>query len=216
MNNFSPSVRENVPYSIVGAVDGTTLTYEPSRPLNAPEKLAAGEVASFYSDEVFVVKSQDSKHPFHVNVYMTGSTYGSGTGQRTTGDPDFVNVPPTAQYLDRYVFFTDFTFPDTTLTVVRKKTAKGFMPVELDCGGEIPNFQPLGSSGQYEFAWVKLTTGFVPQKISTGTCSYGRQEAKSTGPFGITVWGMAIDASYGYVGGTGLRPVNDAQPPAVK
>jgi hypothetical protein len=217
--SFSSNVREMVPYSIVGAVDGTTLTYEPARPLNAPETITAGKSVSFITDELFVVKSQDSKHPFHVNAYMTGSTYGGGTGSRTTGDPDFVNVPPTAQYLDRYVFFTDFTFPDTTLTVVRRKTATGFVPVELACGGEITDFRPLGTSGQYEYAWVKLTTGFVPQKISptgTGECSYGRQEARSTGPFGITVWGMGIDASYGYVGGTGLRPINDAPLPVVK
>jgi IgGFc binding protein len=214
--SFSPNVREKVPYTIVGGADGTTLTYDPARPLNAPETIGAGESVSFITDSLFVVKSQDSKHPFHVNVYMTGANYGGGSGGRTLGDPDFVNVPPTDQYLDRYVFFTDFTFPETSLTLVRRKTANGFMPVKLDCGGEIMNFQPLGSSGQYEFAWVKLTSGFQPQKIATGTCGYGRIEASSEGPFGITVWGVATDASYGYVGGTGLRPINDALPQPVK
>jgi len=126
-----------------------------------------------------------------------------------------VNVPPTAQYLDRYVFFTDFTFPETALTVVRRKTAKGFMPVELECGGEIDGWQPLGSSGQYEFAWVKLTSGFLPQTFAKGKCGYGRQVARSDGPFAITVWGTGQDASYGYVGGTGLRPINEAPPPGV-
>ena len=164
------------------------------------------------------MKSQDSKHPFHVNVYMTGSTYGGGNGGApTTGDPDFVNVPPADQYLDRYVFLTDFTFPETTLTVVRRKTATGFVPVELECAGPIDGWQPLGSSGEYEFAWVKLTSGFLPQKFAKGECSYGRQEAHSTGPFAVTVWGTGEDASYGYVGGTGLRPINDAKfPPPVQ
>ncbi|MCW5837460.1 MAG: IgGFc-binding protein, partial [Labilithrix sp.] len=146
--SFSASVREQVPYTLVGAVDGTTLAYEPSRPRGAPETLAAGESASFITDEIFVVKSQDSKHPFHVNVYMTGSTYGGGTGARTTGDPDFVNVPPTDQYLDRYVFFTDFTFPDTTLTVVGRQTAEGVNPGELAGGGEVGSVQPRGPSGR--------------------------------------------------------------------
>lgn len=216
VSSFSADAREQVPYTIVGAVDGTVLTYEPSRPLNAPETLGTGQSASFITDQLFVVKSQDSKHPFHVNVYMTGSTYGGGTGARTTGDPDFVNVPPSDQYLDRYVFFTDFTFPETTLTVVRRKTAAGFVPVELECGGPITGFTPLGSSGEYEYAWVKLTSGFVPQKFANGECSYGRQEAHSKGPFSVTVWGMAVDASYGYVGGTGLRPINDAPAPPVR
>ncbi|AKV00193.1 hypothetical protein AKJ09_06856 [Labilithrix luteola] len=217
ITSFSEDLREKVPYTIVGAADGTQLTYEPSRPLNAPETLAAGQAASFITDQLFVVKSQDAKHPFHVNVYMTGSNYGNGTGSRTTGDPDFVNVPPADQYLDHYVFFTDFTYPDTTLTVVRRKPTKGdFMPVELECGGEITGWQPVGTSGQYEFAWVKLTSGFLPQKFTKGECGYGRQVARSDGPFAITVWGVAKDASYGYVGGSGLRPIHQAEPPTIK
>jgi hypothetical protein len=212
----SPDVREQVPYTIIGAVDGTELTYEPSRPLNAPETLRMGQSVSFITDQLFVVKSQDSKHPFHVNVYMTGSTYNGGPDALTPGDPDFVNVQAADQYLDRYVFFTDFTYPETTLTVVRRKTANGFVPVELECAGPITNFAPLGSSGLYEYAWVKLTSNFLPQKFANGECSYGRQEAHSTGPFAVTVWGMGDAASYGYVGGTGLRPINDAPFPTVR
>ncbi len=217
LDSFSPDIRETVPYSIIGAVNGTTLTYEPTRPLGAPETLNAGESAHFMADAIVSVKSQDSKHPFYASVYMTGATFGGGTpGKMTLGDPDFVNVPASDQFLDRYVFFTDFTFPLTTLTVVRRKTAKGFSPVTLDCAGEITGWQPIGNGDTYEFAWVTLTEGFVPQKFPKGECSYGRQEAKSDGPFSVTVWGVGRDASYGYVAGTGLRPINDATPPAVK
>lgn len=216
IHSLAPSTRERVPYTIVAAADDTTFTYEPSRPRDAPETLKAGESANFITDEFFVVRSQDAKHPFHVNVYMTGSGYGGGTGTTTTGDPDFVNVPAADQYLDRYVFFTDFTFPDTRLTVVRRKTAQGFKPVELECAGPIEGFQPLGTSGEYEYAFVRLTEAFLPQKFAKGECSYGRQEARSDGPFAVTVWGMGLDASYGYVGGTGLRTINDATPPSVR
>ena len=214
----SPNARERVPYTIVGAADGTVLTYEPSRPRDAPETLATGEVGSFITDQIFVVRSQDSRHPFHVNVYMTGAEYngGAGDGGITPGDPDFVNVPPTEQYLDRYVFFADHTFPETTLTLVRTKTAGGFMPVELGCAGEIGGWMPLGSSGRYEFTWVTLTKGSLPQKFGSGSCGYGRHEARSRGPFAVTVWGTGMYTSYGYVGGVGLRPVNDAPPPPVK
>jgi hypothetical protein len=219
IESFSPDVRELVPYTIVGAVDGTTLTYEPLKPRGAPETLRAGESTSFMTEDLFVVKSQDSKHPFHVNVYMTGATYQglvSGSGGHTLGDPDFVNVAPSNQFLDRYVFFTDFTYPDTTLTIVRRKTANGFAPVELECAGEVTGFAPLGASGEYEYAWVQLTRAFVGEKFAKGSCSYGRQEAHSTGPFSVTVWGIGAYASYGYVGGVGLRPINDAPPPRVK
>lgn len=212
-----PDAREQVPYTFTGAADGTVLTYDPARPRDAPETLASGETVSFITDQVFVVKSQDSRHPFHVNVYMTGAEYGGGSaGSITTGDPDFVNVPPAEQYLDRYVFFADHTFPETTLTFVRTKTANGFMPVELECAGELDGWMALGSGGRYEYTWVTLTKSSQPQKVGAGTCDYGRHVAESNGPFAVTVWGTGSYTSYGYVGGVGLRPVNDAPPPPVK
>ncbi|MEA2748189.1 MAG: hypothetical protein QOI41_2332 [Myxococcales bacterium] len=210
--------RETVPWSLVGSVDGTVLTYDPLTPPGAPTTLSAGQVVTFMSDTLVTVKSQDTKHPFHAAVYMTGATFGGGTpgGGTTTGDPDFVTVVPSDQFLDRYVFFTDYTFPDTSLTIVRRKTATGFQPVTLECGGEVSGFAPLGTTGEYEFAWVRLTSGFVPQKLASGVCGYGRQEAHSEGPFSVTVWGTGKDASYGFAAGAGSRPVNDAPPPAVR
>ena len=211
-------VRENVPWSLVGAVDGTRLVYDPARPRNAPETLSAGQVVSFFTDELVTVKSQDDKHPFHAAVYMTGSQFngGLGGGGRTVGDADFVNVVPSDQFLDRYVFFADYTFPETSLTVVRRKTAAGFLPVELACAGEITTFRPLGTSGEYEYAWVHLTRAYTPQAFPKGACGYGRHEASSSGPFSVTVWGTGRDASYGYPGGMGSRPVNNATPPPVR
>lgn len=218
IQSVTGSARENVPWTFVGAVDGTVLTYEPKKPAGAPETLSAGETVYFMTDELVTVKSQDSKHPFYAAVQMTSSTFAGGApgGGMTTGDPDFVNIVPSDQFLDRYVFFADYTFPDTTLTVVRRKTAKGFSPVELECGGAIDGWQPLGSKGEYEYAWVKLTQGSIPQKLAGGECGYGRHEAHSDGPFSVTVWGVGRDASYGYAGGMGSRPINDAPPPLVK
>lgn len=227
IDSLSGQARETVPWGLVGAADGTVLTYDPERPLGAPETLAAGQVATFFTDALVTVKSQDAAHPFHAAVYMTGSKFNGGTGvpptgpsgqlqPSTTGDPDFVNVVPSDQFLDRYVFFVDYTYPDSSLTVVRRKTERGFLPVELACGGAIEDWQPLGSSGEYEFAWVHLTRGFVPKTMPKGTCGYGRHEARSEGPFSVTVWGVGQDASYGYAGGQGSRPINQAPPPTVK
>ncbi|OJY27770.1 MAG: hypothetical protein BGO98_41680 [Myxococcales bacterium 68-20] len=202
--------RETVPYRLVGAVDGTVLTYDPAKPREAPSTLRAGEVVSFTTDELVVVKSQDNEHPFYTAVMMTGALFNSGVGAPSDGDPDFVNVVPTDQFLDRYVFFADYTFPETTLTLVRRKTAKGFMPVELDCLGEVKTFRPLGATGEYEYAWVDLTKSFTS---ASGTCGAGRREAKSDGPFSITVWGMGYCASYGYAGGAGSRPLTQVEAP---
>ncbi len=205
--------RENVPYRLVGAVEGTVLTYDPAKPIGAPETLRAGEVVAFQTDQLVVVRSQDTEHPIYASVLMTGADYYGGALGVTNGDPDFVNLVPTDQFLDHYVFFADYTFPDTTLTLVRRRTQNGFLPVEVDCVGEVKNFRPLGTSGEYELAWVDLTKGFA---AASGTCGAGRHEAKSDGPFTISVWGMGYCASYGYAGGTGSRPLTKVQAPVPK
>ncbi len=201
---------EIVPYRMVGAVDGTVLTYDPAPPRGAPTTLRAGEVVTLLTDELLVVKSQDADHPFYASVLMTGALYNATTTSANDGDPDFVNLVPSDQFLDRYVFFADYSFPETRLTMVRRKTPKGFMPVELDCLGEVGGFQPLGTAGEYEYAWVDLTTSFVP---ASGTCRAGRREAKSDGPFAVTVWGLGYCASYGYAGGAGSRPLTQVEVP---
>ncbi len=218
------SARELVPWRLVGAVDGTHLTYDPVTPAGAPEWLSAGEVVNFMTDALVVVKSQDTAHPFYAGVFMTGALFNgtltSGVGTQVTGetlgDPDFVNVAPSDQFLDHYVFFADNTYPDTSITIVRKKTENGFEPVTLGCAGEVSGFLPLGSTGEYEFAWVELTRSSFPQKFPGGTCGYGRHEARSDGPFSVTVWGMARYASYGYAGGVGSRPINQVVAPVVR
>lgn len=218
IESVTGKARETVPYTFVGAADGTVLTYEPKKPVGAPETLSAGQPVYFMTDELVTVRSQDAAHPFYAAVQMTSSTFSGGApgGGMTKGDPDFVNLVPSDQYLNRYIFFADYTFPETALTVVRKKEGGAFRPVELDCAGEITGFQALGSSGDYEYAWVKLTSSFLAQKFGSGECGYGRHEAKSDGPFAITVWGTGIDASYGYAGGMGSRPISAAPIPIVK
>jgi IgGFc binding protein len=216
--------RELVPWRIVGAVDNTHLTYDPAPPAGAPEWLSAGEVVNFMTDALVVVKSQDKDHPFYSGVFMTGAlfngTHTSSVGTmiigETLGDPDFVNVAPSDQFLDHYVFFADNTYPDTSITIVRRKSAGVFHPVTLGCAGEVTGFQPLGSTGDYEFAWVELTRASIPRTFGAGSCGYGRHEARSDGPFSVTVWGMAKYASYGYAGGVGSRPINQVVSPVVR
>jgi len=205
--------RERVIWRLVGAVNGTELTYDPARPAGAPETLEAGEVSTFRTDEIVTVASQDAEHPFYASVFMTSAGSYSPYVNRAQGDPDYVNVVPADQFLDRYVFFTDHTYPETGLTIVRRKTARGFLPVELECAGPIEGFQPVGNSGEYELAWVDLASSGRPLTFPKGTCDYGRQEAKSEGPFSVTVWGVGPYVSYGYAAGSGSRPLNPVTAP---
>ena len=201
--NGAPKAAESVTWQIVGASDGTKLTYEPAPPTGAPLALAGGERAFFATDQLFRVTSQDTDHPIYLAMYMSGSEQ-----YATLGDPDFVNVIPNDQFLDRYVFFVDYTYADSALTLVRRKDVKGFHDVTLDCLGKVTGWQPLGTDGTIEYAWVELTRNGTDVKTPIGACSHGRREASSDGPFGLYVWGMDEYASYGFPAGAGSRPTS--------
>ena len=211
---------ESTPWRMVGAVDGTTLTYEPGAPNGAPTSLAAGQVATFWTVAPFVVHSQDDKHPFYMSAHMTGADrvdMGSGDAR---GDPEFVNVLPPQEFLDSYVFFTDPTYPETNLVVVRTKGKSGFADVKLDCAGNLTGWLPVGTGGMYEYTRVDLATGnFGP---GVNGCNNGRHEIDSAAPFGLTVWGWGTAAtgagfgsgvysqyvSYAYPAGASVQPIN--------
>jgi hypothetical protein len=192
-------------WRIIGAVDGTVLTY--STPVGGPATLAKGQAVTFETGTPFIVSSQDADHPFMLFTYMTGSTFVS-TGY---GDPDFVYDVPPAQYLSDYVFFTDPTYPETNLVVIRAPGTDGqFHDVMLDCAGALSGWQPIGN---YEWTRADLSTGDF---ASVGSCSNGRHEMKSDAPFGLQVWGwgtpntgvFTANVSYGYPGGMNVAAIN--------
>jgi hypothetical protein len=187
---------ESTPWRMVGAVDGTLLTYDPVAPAMAPATLKSGELAEFRAAGPFTVKSQDDMHPFYMAAYMTGCEEVDPTLNDCRGDPEAVNVIPPQQYLSDYVFFTDPTYPETNLVLIRATTAMGFQDVTLDCAGVLTGWQPIGNGGQYEYTRVDLVTGdFMP----VGNCDNGRHEITSKGPFGLTVWGWGSAATKGFI-----------------
>lgn len=197
------SAAESVFWRIVGAADGTELTYAPAPPAGAPSRLQSGQVVTFSTEQLFSVRSQDTSHPFYMAVYMSGADR-----YRTNGDPDYVNVIPDDQFLDRYVFFLDHTYADSQVTIVRRKDQGVFHDVILDCVGVVTGFQPLDDGGNTEFAWVDMTRARVPVGTANGTCGYGRHEAHSEGAFALYVWGLDSYASYGFPAGAGSRPTS--------
>lgn len=213
---------ERSPWRIVGAVDGTRLTTDP--PLaGVPERLDLGDVVEFESDDPFVVSSQDADHPFMLFSYMSG-------GQRVgngMGDPEFVRVIASAQYLRNYVFFTDPTYPETNLVVIRQKSEGQFAPVSLDCAGTLSGWEPIGTQGRYEYTRIDLVRHvWEPQ----GNCDNGWHDMQSGTPFGLYVWGWGSNetigfpqaslhdissfVSYGYPAGENLALINEVIIPA--
>lgn len=196
-----PGANEPAIWRFVGVVAGTTLSYDPPMP-GAPTTLEAGQTADFSSPGPFRVQSQDLNHVFYLAQLMTGQL------SNGVGDPDFVNVVPPLQYLKSYLFFTDTTYDNTDLVFVRSRGPDSvFHDVTLDCLGTVSGWVDIGTSG-FQYARASWSLG-----ASTG-CANGVHTATSTVPFGLTVWGTAFAASYGYVAGMRVQPINsvDAGP----
>lgn len=220
---------ESPPWRIVGAVDGTTLTYEPAAPPGAPATIGTGQVVEFSTSQPFVVRSQDTDHPFYMSAHMTGCSV-LGNFSDCPGDPETVNVIPAEQYLNSYVFFTDPTYPETHLVFIRKRGQNGFADVDLDCAGVLGGWQPIDSAGMYEYTYFDLVSGnFEPQ----GGCDNGRREAVSDAPFTVTVWGWGTAVtggdiadpsvpgfysqfcSYAYPAGASVQAITDVVVPPI-
>ena len=198
-------------YRLVAARDGTELDYEPVKPAGAPLTMAAGELALFRAraSEPFIIRSRDAEHPFYLGAHMSGGGGDPNFGIPTfggMGDPDFVNVVPTGQYMSSYSFYADSTYPEHSLVIVRKKTRGEFKDVWLECAGNLPDFRPIDTAGQYEYTRVDLSRLFRPgDKFGDKQCRTGLQRMKSEGPFAATLWGWGSYASYGYPGGLANR-----------
>lgn len=191
----------------VAAVDGTKLVYEPYRPPGSPETLDSGQLAVFFADDPFVVRSQDSDHPFYAAVLMTGAA----TSSANQGDPETAMVVATDQWLDTYGFFSDFTYQLSSVFVTRRRTNGAFQDVTLDCAGVLTGWRPI--TDDFEWTFVELTRHGTPQKYDAGVCTDGAHRITSHAPFALTVWGLAPYSSYAYPGGTGLRPRTQVRVP---
>jgi hypothetical protein len=206
------SESEPVPYRIVAARDGTRLDYDPHVPPGAPVTMSAGEVVTFTSGtgEAFVVRTQDAEHPIYLTAYMTGGDGVDRTSYGGLGDPEWVNLVPAGQYLSSYSFYADPTFEETSLVIVRAATNGQFKDVWLECAGNLTDFRPIGTRGQYEFVRVDLSRKGGPgDKFGDGVCRTGLQRMRSEGPFTATLWGFDVYASYAYPGGMAQRKLVD-------
>jgi hypothetical protein len=207
--NLAP---ESIPYRLVGTVAGTKLTYDPPQ-ASAPATVGVGQLLEFESTQAFVVSSQDNKHPFYLGQHMPGCNVTGGSrpgcsannmfGGCCLGDEEFVNILPPAQWLSKYVFFTDPTYPTTNLVLVREKTMQGFQDVSVDCIGKVTGWQKVDAKGDFQITNVDLLRG-----TPIGSCTNGGHVASSAGPFGLMVWGLDSYSSYAYPAGGNVAPIN--------
>jgi hypothetical protein len=196
---------ESVPWRIVGVVDGTSLSYSPAAPPGAPSILNARQVIEFWSPNPFIVWSQDASHPFYLAAYMTGGRpFPAWDDAGGEGDAEFVNVVSPAQYLSHYTFFTDPTYPETNLVVIRKRdpVTSLFPDITLDCAGTLTGWTPISDTRNalawpYEYTRIDLSSGdFQGQNgcnngVHTMSGSFTSLDSGDVIPsFGLTVWGF--------------------------
>lgn len=204
-----PRGNEGAVWRLVGVLDGTQLSWTPE--VGGPATLDQGEVVEFVTADAFVVSSQDEEHPFMLHTYMSGSGW-APIGMSGYGDSDFVISVPPQQYLESYVFYTDPSYPDSSLVIIRAREYGQFWPVDLDCYGPLDGWQQVGEN--YEWTRVDLMTGNYQ---AVGNCATGVHQIDSDAPFGLWVWGWGTpqtseftqNRSYGYPGGMNLRTIND-------
>ncbi|MEZ4383241.1 MAG: IgGFc-binding protein [Nannocystaceae bacterium] len=209
--NLNP---ESVPYRLVGAVDGTQLTWDPM-PNGVPSMINAGQIVDFETTSAFIVSSQDDEHPFLFSQYMAGTQGNFRFGCTNNpngcplGDEEWVSLLPPAQFQDRYVFFTDPTYPTTNLVLVRVKGEDDqFADVNIECmPNPVSGWMPVGGDGRFEYAHVDLSRG--GQAAPGTTCATSRHLAESDKLFGIVVWGTDSYSSYGYPGGGDIAGINE-------
>ncbi len=202
-----PRASESVIWRVVAASNATTITFDPA--VHANLVLDAGEVAEFSTSSDFVARSTDPSKPFFMVQFMVGAEQTaseSGTDIYTLGnlrgDPAMTISVPTAQYLDSYGFLSDSTYAYNWLVVARSDSSD---QIHLDCWDPIPNaaFNTVGA-GPYQVARVRLSaeSGGVD-----GSCTSGAHRIWGDGPFGIWVYGVYSDTSYGYPGGMSLERI---------
>ncbi len=176
---------------IFGNVDGTTLTYNPSKPASCPATINAGQVADCGQIATdFEIKGNNS---FGVGSYSLGGTLVDPTGGE--GDPDQSFAIAVEQYRTSYIFLAPTDYDESFVDVI----GPAGVTASVD-GQAVTGFTAIGSSG-FGIARYKLPNG----------ANNGAHTLQSSAPVGIQVMGYGSYTSYQYPGGSNLSAI--APPP---
>ncbi|MCB2261509.1 MAG: hypothetical protein LGR52_00970 [Candidatus Thiosymbion ectosymbiont of Robbea hypermnestra] len=140
----------------------------------------------------------EADRPILVGQYALGSAYDG-----VVSDPFFTLVPPSEQFLDRYIFATPMSgFRSHFISIVAPTDS--LSSLNLD-GRPVDGsrFRPIRRSG-YSGGALELTPG--------------THRIEGDGPFGILVYGFDSHDSYGYPGGmafTRINPLGDRFAPTI-
>lgn len=190
-------------WQVAASEDGTTVTFTADsavefldvmrQPLRLSEvSLDAGELLEFLSTGPAEQPGDFSilaDQPIAVMNYMTGQSL-LPEGDDKRGDPAMVQVPPTAQFLDRYVVFVPERFDEDFVVLTRQSGVDILL-----------NGASVGNDG-----WAVVPGGFEVGRFPVGD---GVHRLESSAGFGVTVTGWRAADSYAYIGGTRTAIIND-------
>lgn len=182
-----------------GNVDGTKLTYAPSKPAGCPDTLAAGEVVD--CGEVTSDFEVTGDQSFGVGTFMLGGEkadpdFNPLSLAQPQGDPSQSFPVAVEQYRQRYVFLAPNDYKTSYVDVIASPGTK----LTLDGADVSAQLQPLSGTA-YERARVKLGSG-----------KDGVHTLEGDKPVGIQVIGYGDNTSYQYPGGLNLGRITTVPP----
>jgi hypothetical protein len=171
-------------FRYIATEDNTVITTSPNL---GTKTLQKGE---FWELTTNVPHIATGTHPFYGFQYL-GSQL-SGTPQAGTGDPSLLAMPMVDQFQYRYMYAVPTSFAYNFINV----TAPAGINFTIDGALVSPNWLTAGTINgiTYRSATIPTTPG-VHRMI-------GDQK------YGLSVTGFGPTASYGYMGGSGLAPIN--------
>jgi hypothetical protein len=184
--------REPDVYRILATENNTTVTT--TDPAFPSFTLNAGEFASFWSADGFIVQSQGGAIMVGQILVSQGYTEGGN------GDSTFTIFPPAEQHRQEYVFLILDSFEDNYMVLAKPDTAGVLIDgAPLSEFQTICTFEPIGTLGGIDYD--QMTCRMEP----------GVHTVSSDQPLGLTVYGYYNVGSYGYPGGADVKIINPVQ-----
>lgn len=164
---------------VAGEVGITINTNPPIAGLDGVTLAAKGDWVEAFTEESFVITATGK---VQVGQYLVAQA-ATSSGQ---GDPSLMLAIPTERFRSSYPIMVPDTYDMNYVTITREpSTSVTVDGVPVDAS----NFVPF-AGGAWERAWVQVEAGY---HVIDGSA-----------PFGLTAYGYAPAASYGYPGGMSI------------
>lgn len=172
-------------FRYVATEPNTTVTTSPN--VGGGVLVNAGDFVQLTTDLPHVVAADK---PIYGYQYLVSQD--SGSPPAGTGDPSMLDMPPVDQFQFSYIFLTPTTYAFDFINVVA----------------------PVGTTFTMDGAPIAPACPVVGSVGGIDYCCFGRAVAdgvhtiSASQRFGLSVTGFDSFASYAYIGGVGLQPIN--------